>query len=131
QQRWRTLFHFNGFIPDNPNIHPGVDSRSNDSSAETDVLIVGTGPAGSYSLHSWRPSPIFPCVSSIGSRDRWSWGTPAASCVGRSRRSRLSASPTGSFAKPMGSVRQPSGVQTTAIQHGSYAPVGWMTFPKE
>src|SRR5699024_10329413 len=29
-----------------PDIHPAVDSRSGESSAETDVLIVGIGPAG-------------------------------------------------------------------------------------
>lgn len=39
-------FHLNGFRSGDPDIHPAVDSRSGESSAETDVLIVGTGPAG-------------------------------------------------------------------------------------
>ena len=39
-------FHLNGFRPGDPDVHPAVDSHSGDSSAETDVLIVGTGPAG-------------------------------------------------------------------------------------
>src|SRR5699024_12771078 len=46
QDRRTLQFHLDGFRPGDPAVHPAVDSRSGDSSAETDVLIVGTGPAG-------------------------------------------------------------------------------------
>lgn len=39
-------FYLNGFRPGDPKIHAAVDSRSGESAVETDVLIVGTGPAG-------------------------------------------------------------------------------------
>src|SRR5699024_728956 len=43
----RTMqFHLNGFRSGDPDIHPAAHSRSGESSAEADVLIVGTGPAG-------------------------------------------------------------------------------------
>lgn len=40
-------FHLNGFRPGNPDIHPEFDFRSNELSAETDVLFAGTSPANS------------------------------------------------------------------------------------
>ena len=99
-------FYLDGYFPGDPDIlpaAPGAEARPATLPDEIDVLIVGSGPAGTAALpRSFRRSRRFTRASSSGARVRSSSAAPTASRAGRSRPSRRSASARGSSAKRTG-----------------------------